>query len=139
MNGWHSIMRPSGRTCLGPRLLSRPRTSLPGSPGRDLPWNSESEPAASPSLSAGGVRVCGIELSAAMATQLQSHQQASDIEVTIGDFATTTVDWRFRLVYLLRNTITNLTTQDEQVQAGQLAGIHSDPLDDRSDRTPSPP
>ena len=62
-----------------------------------------------------------------MAAQLQSHQQASDIEVTIGDFATTTVDGRFRLVYLLRNTITNLTTQDEQVQAFRNAAAHLEP------------
>jgi SAM-dependent methyltransferase len=78
-------------------------------------------------LSRRGVRVCGIELSAAMAAQLQPHQQASDIEVTIGDFATTTVDGRFRLVYLLRNTITNLTTQDEQVQAFRNAAAHLEP------------
>jgi hypothetical protein len=32
-----------------------------------------------------------------------------------GDFSKVRVDQRFRLVYLLRNTITNLTTQEEQV------------------------
>jgi hypothetical protein len=36
----------------------------------------------------------------------------ANIDVTIGDFATTKVDGSFRLVYLLRNTITNLITQE---------------------------
>jgi hypothetical protein len=35
--------------------------------------------------------------------------------VTLGDFATTIVDGAFSLAYLVRNTIMNLTTQDEQV------------------------
>ena len=44
--------------------------------------------------------------------------------MTIGDFATTTVDGTFRLAYLVWNTIMNLTTQDEQVACFQnVAGI----------------
>ena len=35
--------------------------------------------------------------------------------MTIGDFATTRVGGTFKLAYLVRNTIMNLTTQDEQV------------------------
>ena len=42
-------------------------------------------------LSRRGVRVHGIELSAAMVAQLQSEEGASEIEVTVGDFATTTI------------------------------------------------
>ena len=75
-------------------------------------------------LSQRGVRVCGIELSLAMVTQLQTQPGASSIEVTIGDFATTKVDGAFTLVYLLRNTITNLTTQDEQVECFRNAAAH---------------
>jgi Methyltransferase domain len=75
-------------------------------------------------LSQQGVRVCGIELSLAMVTQLQTQPGASSIEVTIGDFATTKVDGAFTLVYLLRNTITNLTTQDEQVECFRNAAAH---------------
>jgi hypothetical protein len=37
--------------------------------------------------------------------------------VTIGDFATTTVEGRFSVAYLVFNTIMNLTTQDA---AGRL-------------------
>jgi SAM-dependent methyltransferase len=66
-------------------------------------------------LSQRGVRVHGIELSPAMAEQLRVKAGADDIDVTIGDFATTTVGTTFRLAYLVYNTIGNLTTQDEQV------------------------
>ena len=63
-------------------------------------------------LSRRGVRVHGIELSPAMVAELRAKPGADEIGVTIGDFATTTVDGTFRLAYLVRNTITNLTTQD---------------------------
>ena len=62
-----------------------------------------------------GVRVHGIDLSPDMVAQLRAKPGTDAIDVTIGDFATTRVGGRFRLVYLVRNTITNLTTQDEQV------------------------
>jgi Methyltransferase domain len=75
-------------------------------------------------LSQRGVRVQGIELSAAMVVQLHAQDEGSTIGVTIGDFATTKVDGPFRLVHLLRNTITNLTTQDEQVAAFYNAAKH---------------
>ena len=65
-------------------------------------------------LSRRGVRVRGIELSPAMVARLRAQPGADAIGVTIGDFATTTVGGTFRLAYLVRNTITNLTSQDEQ-------------------------
>ena len=63
-------------------------------------------------LSRRGIRVDGIELSAAMVEQLRSQPGSSDIDVTIGDFSTTKVNGTFTLAYLVRNTIMNLTTQD---------------------------
>jgi predicted TPR repeat methyltransferase len=42
-------------------------------------------------LSRRGVRVHGIELSAAMVAHLRSEEGASEIEVTVGDMSTTTV------------------------------------------------
>lgn len=66
-------------------------------------------------LSRRGIRVHGIERSAAMVAQLRTHAGASEIEVMIGDFSTAHVDVSFALAYLVRNTITNVTTQDEQV------------------------
>jgi hypothetical protein len=71
-----------------------------------------------------GVRVHGIELSPAMVEVLKQNPGAGEIDVTIGDFATTRVDGSFRLVYLVRNTITNLTTQDEQVECFRNAAAH---------------
>jgi SAM-dependent methyltransferase len=78
-------------------------------------------------LSARGVRVHGIELSPAMVAQLQQKPGADTIDVTIGDFATTTVDATFTLAYLVRNTIMNLTTQDEQVACFRNAAGHLEP------------
>jgi SAM-dependent methyltransferase len=66
-------------------------------------------------LSQRGVRVHGIDLSPAMVAQLRAKPGTEDIEVTIGDFATTSVDGGFKLAYLVRNTIMNLTSQDEQI------------------------
>ena len=78
-------------------------------------------------LSRRGVRVHGIELSPAMVAQLRTKPGADEIGVTIGDFATTTVDGTFRLAYLVRNTITNLTTQDEQVACFRNVAAHLEP------------
>ena len=71
-----------------------------------------------------GVRVHGIELSPAMAAALRAKPGGQHVEMTIGDFATTNVGATFRLVYLVRNTITNLTTQDEQVECFRNAAAH---------------
>jgi SAM-dependent methyltransferase len=72
-----------------------------------------------------GVAVHGIELSEAMVARLRT--QSDTIDVTVGDFATVHVDRSFRLVHLLRNTITNLTTQDEQVECFRNAAAHLEP------------
>jgi SAM-dependent methyltransferase len=77
-------------------------------------------------LSRRGVRVHGIELSPAMVAQLQAKPGADTIGVTIGDFATTRVGGTFTLAYLVRNTIANLTTQDEQVACFGNVAAHLD-------------
>jgi hypothetical protein len=59
-----------------------------------------------------------------MVGQLRTRPGGADIGVTIGDFASATVDAAFGLVYLVRNTITNLTTQDEQISAFRNAAAH---------------
>jgi SAM-dependent methyltransferase len=66
-------------------------------------------------LSQRGVRVHGIDISADMVAQLQAKPGAESIGVTVGDFATTTVEGTFDLAYLVYNTISNLLTQEEQV------------------------
>jgi SAM-dependent methyltransferase len=78
-------------------------------------------------LSRRGIRIAGIELSEAMATELRSQEAASEIDVIVGDFATAQVGETFTLVYLVRNTITNLTTQDEQVECFRNAALHLTP------------
>jgi SAM-dependent methyltransferase len=78
-------------------------------------------------LAARGVPVSGIEFSTAMAEQLRLKDDEQRITVTIGDMATTRVNGTFRLVYLVFNTIGNLTTQDEQVACFANAAAHLEP------------
>jgi len=75
-------------------------------------------------LSRRGVKVHGIELSPPMVAQLRSKPGAEAIGVTVGDFATVRVDRTFSLAYLVRNTIMNLTTQDEQVACFANVAAH---------------
>ena len=77
-------------------------------------------------LSAHGVDVVGIELSPPMVDQMMKKPGADQIPVTIGDMATTRVEGTFSLVYLVFNTITNLLTQDEQVECFRNAATHLD-------------
>jgi len=74
-----------------------------------------------------GVRVHGIDLSAAMVERLREKPGAADIGVTIGDFATTNVEGTFSLAYLVFNTINNLTTQEGQVACFQNVAAHLEP------------
>ena len=74
-----------------------------------------------------GVRVHGIDLSAAMVARLRAKPGADAIGVSIGDFATTKVDGSFSVAYLAINTIMNLTTQDEQVQCFRNVAAHLEP------------
>ena len=60
-----------------------------------------------------------------MVERLRGKPDAEQIGVTIGDFATTTVEGRFSVAYLVANTIMNLTTQDEQVACFQNVAAHS--------------
>ncbi len=78
-------------------------------------------------LSQRGVQVSGIDLSPAMVDRLKAKPGGDAIDVTIGDFATATVDGKFRLAYLVFNTIGNLTTQDDQVACFQNAAAHLEP------------
>lgn len=74
-----------------------------------------------------GVHVHGIELSKAMVAKLREKPGAEEIDVTIGDFATTTVDGTFSLAYVVWNTIMNLTTQAAQVSCFRNVGAHLEP------------
>jgi len=78
-------------------------------------------------LSRRGVEVHGIELSRAMVARLRAKPGGEDIPVAIGDMATTTMDGTFPLVYLVFNTIMNLTSQDSQVDCFGNAAAHLEP------------
>ncbi|MHB1940789.1 MAG: class I SAM-dependent DNA methyltransferase [Candidatus Dormibacteria bacterium] len=71
-----------------------------------------------------GVPVAGIEFSAPMASRLRAKVSEADLPVVIGDMATTTVPGEFSLVYLVWNSISNLRTQEEQVECFRNAARH---------------
>jgi SAM-dependent methyltransferase len=74
-----------------------------------------------------GVPVHGIDLSKAMVARLHAKPGGENIDVAIGDFATTTVDGTFSLAYLVFNTILNLTTQGAQVACFRNVAAHLEP------------
>lgn len=78
-------------------------------------------------LSARGITVHGIDLSTAMLARLRAKPGAEKIAVTVGDFADVRAEGRFSLVYLVFNTIMNLTTQDAQVACFRNAAAHLEP------------
>jgi SAM-dependent methyltransferase len=78
-------------------------------------------------LAARGVAVSGIELSEPMVAQLRAKPGGAGIPVTLGDMTTTRVEGTFTLVYLVFNTINNLTTQDAQVACFENAARHLEP------------
>jgi SAM-dependent methyltransferase len=78
-------------------------------------------------LRARGVQVHGIDLSPAMIEQLRAKPGGADVAVTVGDFAAADLGRTFRVVYLVFNTITNLTSQDDQVRAFRTAAAHLEP------------
>jgi SAM-dependent methyltransferase len=78
-------------------------------------------------LSAQGIRVCGIELSPHMTERMHEKPGADKLEVAVGDMKSTRVPGAFKLVYLVRNTIMNVTTQSEQLEVFANAAGHLEP------------
>jgi SAM-dependent methyltransferase len=74
-----------------------------------------------------GVHVHGIDLSAAMLERLRAKPGAGQVATTQGDMTSTRVDGRFDLVYLVFNTVGNVTTQDGQVAVFANAAAHLGP------------
>ena len=69
-----------------------------------------------------GVKVAGMDNSEAMLRRLR--EKTTGIEAVAGDMATTHVEGDFSLVYLVFNTIFNLTSQDGQVACFENAAAH---------------
>ncbi len=75
-------------------------------------------------LAARGIRVDGIDLSTAMVALLSTKPGGADIDVTMGDFADVAVPGKYRLIYVVFNTLFNLLTQDEQVRCFENVADH---------------
>jgi SAM-dependent methyltransferase len=74
-----------------------------------------------------GIDVHGIDLSTAMIERLRAKPRGDQVSATIGDFSTTRVadgEASFSLVYLVWNTLLNLTSQAAQVACFRTAAWH---------------
>jgi SAM-dependent methyltransferase len=76
-------------------------------------------------LAARGIRVAGIDFSPDMVAELR--RKTDEIPVAIGDMSTTRVDGTFSLVYVVFNSINNVTSQDGQVDVFANATAHLEP------------
>jgi len=77
-------------------------------------------------LSKRGISVHGIELSSHMVEQLRAKPGSDAILVKLGDMTTARAPGRFKLVYLVANTIMNVTAQDDQLAVFANAAAHLD-------------
>ncbi|MGA2615118.1 MAG: class I SAM-dependent methyltransferase [Spirochaetia bacterium] len=75
-------------------------------------------------LAARGIRVDGIDISAAMIAQLRTKPGGKEIPVTVGDFADVPVEGNYRLIFVVWNSLFNLLTQDDQVRCFQNVARH---------------
>jgi SAM-dependent methyltransferase len=78
-------------------------------------------------LAARGLSVQGIDASPEMVAKLREKAGGDAIPVTIGDFADVGVDGAFDLVFLVFNTLFNLTSQDDQLRCFQNVARHLTP------------
>jgi SAM-dependent methyltransferase len=75
-------------------------------------------------LAARGIRVDGIDFSAAMVAKLRAKPGGAQIAITMGNFADVAVKGTYRLIYLIFNTLFNLLSQDEQVRCFENVADH---------------
>ena len=75
-------------------------------------------------LAARGIRVDGIDISPDMVAQLSAKPGGDRISVTVGDFADVPVPGRYRLIYVVFNTLFNLLTQQDQVRCFENVAAH---------------
>lgn len=83
-----------------------------------------------------GIRVDGVEFAPAMIAELRNAESrkaasrknggAEALKVTLGDFADVPVTGNYRLIYVVWNTLFNLTTQDDQVRCFENVAAHLD-------------
>ncbi len=75
-------------------------------------------------LAAKDIEVHGIDASEAMVTKLREKPGGADIPVTMGNFADVSVKGRFRLVFVVFNTLWALLTQGDQVRCVRNVAEH---------------
>ena len=71
-----------------------------------------------------GIAVSGLDISEPMLARPRAKPGAATISLTSGDFTSSLVDGPFALVYLVFNTIMNVTSQEEQVATFRNAAAH---------------
>ena len=78
-------------------------------------------------LAAMGVDVSGIDASSRMLAKLREKEAGADIDTAVADIGDFSLPGRFDFIYLVFNTILNLTTQDAQVGCFQSVARHLTP------------
>jgi SAM-dependent methyltransferase len=78
-------------------------------------------------LAARGVRVDGIDIAPAMVDRLRAKPGGDRIQVTLGDFADVPVAGRYRLVFVVWNSLFNLLAQEDQVRCFANVAAHLTP------------
>jgi predicted TPR repeat methyltransferase len=71
-----------------------------------------------------GVDVRGIDVSEHMVSRLRSKPGGDAVPVTMGNFADVPVEGRYRLIYVVFNTLFALLTQEEQVRCFESVAAH---------------
>jgi len=78
-------------------------------------------------LAARGIEVAGIDYSWSMIQQLRKKEGGKGMTITMGDMASAAVNDQFSLVFLVYNSIDNLTTQAQQTACFRNAARHLKP------------
>lgn len=75
-------------------------------------------------LAARGIAIAGVEASPEMVAQLRKKPGGDAIPVAMGNMADMPVDGRFDFIFLIFNTLFNLTSQEEQLRCFANAAKH---------------
>jgi SAM-dependent methyltransferase len=71
-----------------------------------------------------GIEVRGIDASEEMVARLRSKPGGDRITVSMGDFADVAVEGKFRLIYVVFNTLFGLQTQEAQIRCFENVAAH---------------
>lgn len=78
-------------------------------------------------LAASGVAVDGIDISPKAIELIGEHPQGGAVNASVADISDFALDSDYSLIYLVFNTVMNLTTQDQQVACFENAARHLRP------------